>query len=221
MSYPIEVNGAAASTLHVTLPVFGVGTFRVVIIKAESVSAESGALRVVYNGGTLTGSLLATYNLSAGVEASGVFGYRGWASVLPAKSYHSAAGVRLSTVLTDLERETGERFENKPDTVLGTHWNRPAGIASRALNAAAIGWRVLPSGVTTLAPASGPLVRGKFEVTDLDEARGVYTIGCDDPSEFVPGVLFKSPMMATPQRAGTVEHSLGEVTRVTVHAVRP
>jgi hypothetical protein len=221
VSFPITFNGAPCSALSVVFPVFGVGTWRAVITRDTAPPTEGGACSIAYDETSITGSVLATYELSAGVECCGVFGYRGWANLLPAKSYHSASGVRLSTVLTDLERETGERFASKPDTVIGTHWNRPAGIASRALNAVAVGWRVLPSGLTTVAVQAAPAVTTKHEIIQLDEARGVYTIGCDSPSGFLPGASFKSPMMPTAVTCGTVEHTLGEAMRVTVHAVKP
>lgn len=220
MSFPIELNGEPVSQARIDFPAFGVGRFRVTLPTARGISAQPGALSLKYSGLTITGSLLATYELGAGVEAECVFGFRGWAQHMLPKSYQSESGVRLSTILTDLERETGERFDSKPDTILGVHWNRPGAVASRVLTQAAVGWRTKPDGITTIAPLPATTAKGEFAILSMDESRGVYHIAADDISQFVPGASFSNSVSVAPQRCGAVTHVLGDSALAICYAIK-
>lgn len=140
-----------------------------------------------------------------------MLGGAGWDTPMPsAPTYQQDAGVRLSTVLTDLatltrstptDPTTGETFELlTPDIAIGTAYAAPmprAGQVLRVRDALAAlvragyvqPWRVDPDGVTRFGPRSGVLVPAATRQTLIqrDAGVGVALLGVDAPSAFLPG----------------------------------
>lgn len=139
-----------------------------------------GALRLV---GTIdhtssgTNAQVARYTL--------VGGGGGWSRVLSARSYHSDAGVRASTVAQDAAREAGETLaEVRPASELvGSDYVRSRGPASVTLAdvAAGVPWWVDYEGRTHVAPR--PDVEADadaYEVLEVDPAERLVVLAVDD-----------------------------------------
>jgi hypothetical protein len=112
-------------------------------------------------------------------------GFGGWARPLPARSYHSDAGVRARTVAEAAAREAGEdlvAFLVDADR-LGVDYVRSAGPAAQTL-ADVVGttpWWVELDGSTRVGPrAEFGAAAGAYEVLDLEPDTKLVTLAVDD-----------------------------------------
>lgn len=114
-----------------------------------------------------------------------VGGGGGWSRILPARSYHSDAGVRAATVAQDAAREAGETLADvRPSAeMVGVDYVRSRGPASVALAdvAAGVPWWVDFEGRTHVAPrAEADADPDAYEVLEVDPAERVVTLAVDD-----------------------------------------
>lgn len=133
-----------------------------------------------FRGGTFKGS--GAYRVVAGAD--------GWRKTLPPRAYRSDAGVRLSTILADVARESGESIALGVDRTVGTAFVRQSGPASRVfglLGAVAPSWFVDAAGVTHAAARPVSTVRASFEVLGAEPDLGQAIVATEAPSEFLPG----------------------------------
>lgn len=175
---------------------------------AQGASAPPVGATVTLTVGGPPGLVLRGTVLRAGLDAPGlprlvVVGGAGWERLLTSPlSYQADAGVRLSTVLRDLAARAGETVEQPTDRVLGeawamhaTRWGQPArlrdALVSLARAGALLAWRVDPDGVTRFGPRAtdGQAVSVRATVLRRNAAVGLTTLGVDDPSGLVPGMM--------------------------------
>lgn len=138
-----------------------------------------------------------------------VGGAGGWRRVLAPRWYVSDAGVRSSTVLADLARDTGETVApgSPLPTTLGPAYarGRQAGSATladlaRYAPGQALPWWVAPDGTTHLEARATGLVGAAFDLTGYDATRGIVEVGTETPAAFAPGLVLTSPRL--PQSDG-------------------
>lgn len=119
-----------------------------------------------------------------------VAGNGGWGSVLPARSYHNDAGVKVATVLADLAKAAGETIGTVPETRLGADFFRESGLASTALEAAikSTNWFVDYDGVTQISDreATSP-DPAHYSVLSYSPRRNDAKLSVDDPSVVTVG----------------------------------
>ena len=119
-------------------------------------------------------------------------GAAGWGTEIPALSYATDSGVKVSTVVEDAARLAGETLDETtvPTTRVGPHFVRAAGPASRVLEQlAAEAWYVGEDGVTRLGrraavALSVPVVRGPYDL-----ARATVTLAAESIATILPGVV--------------------------------
>lgn len=116
-----------------------------------------------------------------------VAGNAAWHTVLPAKGYR-ATSVRLSAVLNDAARETGETISVAADTSIGEAYVREAGPASRVLEQLCRdGWHVGYDGVTRNGPRFTEPVDVEHDVINFEPQTRVVQVASEAPQGFVPG----------------------------------
>jgi hypothetical protein len=188
------LNGLRATSARANLPAWGCWYADVALDGEHSLS---GRVELKIADLTLVGSVL------SGGPAKGrsffrvVAGAGGWGRELPAKSYNSDAGVKVSTVVGDAAREVGETVAAiSADLRTGPAFVRPAasadcsGRASLVLDRVAPrGWHVGEDGITRLGlRASSPYV-GTATKGPLDRARGTLTLAAESIATILPGVV--------------------------------
>jgi len=122
-----------------------------------------------------------------------IFGAGGWRQTLPPNYYRHDAGVRLSTVLGDAARVTGETLQVARDFAIGPRFAREEGPAQRLLNCYCPGWYVGLDGVTHTAPRAPSRVATEFDlVSPPDGVRGRVVVAAEALAQWVPGASFKN-----------------------------
>lgn len=123
----------------------------------------------------------------------------GWDVPLVGRSYESAAGVRLATVLRDLARDAGETFAAfPPDKAIGFVYDRPGSTAAHATTGRAVlamlwrlkhipPWWVDLDGRTQFGPRPAGAVVGRVDVIRRRAQVGLRVLGIDAPAGFLPG----------------------------------
>lgn len=140
-----------------------------------------------------------------------VGGAGGWGREVPAKSYNDDAGVRVSTLLTDLARAAGEQVTDIPSTRVGPHFARSKAGAYLTLNGLAPrNWHVDFAGVTRIGLRPTAAFAGSEPRTRVDPAGSIVEIAAERIASLVPGVTIDGSQPAT-----DVEYEL-DSTRLTV-----
>lgn len=140
---------------------------------------------------------------------------------LPAKGY--GASVKLSTVLADVARESGETIAVVDDRAVGDHFVRDVAPAERMLNRLAARWHVALSkdapsivvGPWETSQENKPITTA-FEVVGFDGAASVATIATETLSAFTPERTFTSTLLPL----GTFLEVNGVVHTLTAQKVR-
>jgi hypothetical protein len=194
MTMFVEANGLRVIDGRVAIPYVGPWTADVTL---DVEKALSGSVALVLAGLALTCAPWRPVVPYGGRTTARLVGGRGMlGKTLPAKPYRSPAGVRLSTVLADVARETGETIvvEATADRVLGSHFVREEAIASRLLNSIGGLWYVDTNGTIRVATARAPTaITSPFEVTAFDSARRAFVVATEKPGDWIPGRTFSSP----------------------------
>lgn len=182
-----QVNGHRALRAEVRIPL--VGSWNADVLLDEGVEI-TGPVTLTIAGLSLVGTAYrgGAYKGSAGFRI--VAGGDGWRKKLEPRAYRSEAGVRLSTILTDVARESGETIVVANDRVVGQAFVRQAGPASRVfglLGEASSAWYVDAAGVTQTTARPVSTVRSRFEVLHVVAELGRAVIATEKPEDIVPG----------------------------------
>lgn len=127
----------------------------------------------------------------------------GWQSFLASPiSFSSPAGVRLSTILSELSRRAGETIDaaSYTDKTLDEHFEasatrpgepvRCADVLNDLVKSGFVGspqWRVDPDGVTRFGARTPVAVAVRADAIRNDASVGITTYGVDAPASFLPG----------------------------------
>jgi hypothetical protein len=161
------VNGLPAIAMRLTVPWSGPW---VAEVDLPDVADVGDAVVMTFGETTLRGTVI--------VEQSGVFalqrkftcvgGAGGWRKELPAKGYHSDAGVSAALVVADLAREAGETVGTfAPTNRVGVDYVRARALASVTLgDVVGTDWHVDFAGVTQVTARS--IVDAKHDVLTVD-----------------------------------------------------
>lgn len=166
---------------------------------------------------TLRGTVVGTSTSEFGSQVSTriVAGAASWATLLPARGYHSDSGVSARTVAADAATAAGETLGDfRPGApTVGIDYVRASGQAATALEAAIMGaaWWVAYDGTTvvgrrsTSTPASG-----SYQLLEFDPVNRIAVIEANDLGAIVVGsVLAAEERLPTAQ---TVRELRLEVT---------
>lgn len=192
MAHPIEVNGNQCSSLSVHYPGHGIGVFSLKAPLLKKTPTGALGITVKYDGLTILGTLVSTFEYHDGIELRGCFGAYGWGKTTPPISFGDPSGVKLSTLLSALEKATGETFDKKPETRLGTHFVHQAGPAIWALTQVSKSWFVDPNGKTKLGAWAESKVTKPFEMVNASEPGRTASIAANDLTQWLPGASFES-----------------------------
>jgi len=214
--YIATVAGQRATRLHLHVPFAGCWY-------ADADLAEQADLRgrveVKLGSLTLSGTVMpeASGTFGLATKARIVAGAGGWQKLVPAKHYHSDAGVKARTVLEDTARIVGERIGtvSPPRERVGADYARSAGPACRVLDQVANGaWWVDYGGLTHVGPRPAAPATG-YELLDFDPRDRVATLSVDDPATIGIGSTITGAALPTPATVRELEVRLdGEKLRV-------
>jgi hypothetical protein len=190
------VNGERAQSLSVTFPYQG--TWSADVLMAQGIPVERAVTikigDMVLNG---TAIRMASFAGSRGLRVVG--GSGGWRKNLAAKGYGNITGVKLSSVINDAARESGEQLSTFTDRVLGTNWARENGPAERTLRFLAPGWWMSNDGKTHIEPRVQSAVSTQFTVNSWSGGKGKFEISTENISDWSPGKTFSAPTVPETQ----------------------
>lgn len=137
-----------------------------------------------------TATVYRASNQPGSYRARLVGGAGGWGKPLAGRAYSHASGVKLSLVLGDVMRETGETVSLGTDASLGAFYTRLPGAASSVLRGRS--WYVDRSGVTQVRERVGGIVVSSFDYIGGHFADGRLTVATDAHEDWLPGKRFSS-----------------------------
>lgn len=179
----------------------------------------AGKVEIKLGSLTLSGTVMPAFSGSFGLASKVrvVAGAGGWARDVPAKHYHSDAGVRTLTILEDTARAAGERLGSvqAPRERVGADYVRSAGPASRVLEQLAGGaWHVDFAGLTRIGPRASSPATG-YELLEYDPRSKVATLSVDDPGAVGIGATITGASLPEPATVRELEVVLdGDKLRV-------
>jgi hypothetical protein len=191
---PSTANGKTILDGELTLP--RVGAWH--LDMHADAETMTGTLKLSFEGVDMVGTVLRSGVSGGRLGARIVGGKGGISKEIGVKNYASSAGTKISTVLADIMRETGETLSSTSDTaVLGRtlpKWERIAGPASHALvnvlETAGAVWRVLRDGTIWVGMPTYPEATVDHVLIDEDWVNGILTIA-PEKADLEPGVTFR------------------------------
>jgi hypothetical protein len=144
-------------------------------------------------GALFEGTLFRSGNYYGSFRARIVGGANGWGKTLSAKGYSDSLGIRLSIVLGDAARETGETLDIADDHKIGSFYIRARGPAVRVL--AGLPWYVGQDGVTHVRERATGFVTSPFQFVSGHFADGRIVLSTESPEEWIPGRSFSSTIV--------------------------
>lgn len=161
----------------------------------------SGAVSLVIGNITLAGYVYRSQPFAGQTSARLVGGFGGWRTVVPAKQYAYAGGVKLSMVLKDVAAEVQEVVNVASDFVIGSGFVRENAKASKVLRQCLdIGlipnWYVDTFGTTQLTAWPPTTVGSPFTVIKQAPDKGAVEIATEDYASWMPGCQFTYPTVS-------------------------
>ncbi len=171
--------------------------------------AIAGRVTVKVGGLTLAGTVFRAGEFAGNTLFRVVGGAGGWQTIVPSQTYTSNSSVRLSLVVNDAARITGETISLDTDRELGTFYVRQRAPAARVLNQLTALWWMRNDGVTVIGARSVSSVTSQFDVlTGTDLGLGRVILASDKPEDFVPGKTIRSTTLPTTQTIAGVVHRI-------------
>lgn len=199
MSYS-TLNGARISSATITIPYYGAWVADVIVATADVIPSQGP---LVVGDLSLFGTIYRQAAFAGSREVRVVGGYGGWRNTLPAQTYQSASGVKLSVVLGDAAAIVGEKIKIANDGTLGTIFVRENAPAERLLRqlAGAVWW-VDSSGKTQVGPRPVSKVGNPFSAIGWKGGAGRVEIATEVLSEWMPGATFSNGTVTPAQTIG-------------------
>lgn len=164
------------------------------------VDAESltGQVTSLFEGVEYKGTVLRAGLHGGRLGARIVGGKGGISKDIGAKNYASSQGTKVSAVVADIMRETGETLSSTSEAAVLSYtlpkWERAAGPASHALvnvlDKAGGVWRVLSDGTIWVGLPSYPEAKVDHVLIDEDWVNGIFTIAAER-ADLQPGTTFR------------------------------
>lgn len=211
-----SIAGQRVTKLHLHVP--HSGAWYVDADLAEQADLR-GRVEIKLGSLTLSGTVMPGFSGSFGMATKlrVVAGAGGWQKLVPAKHYHSDAGVKTRTILEDTARAVGERLGTvaPPRERVGADYARSAGPASRVLEQlVGSAWWLDHAGVTHVGTRPAATASG-YELLEYDPRDRVATLSVDDPATVGIGATITGAALPEPATVRELEVVLdGDKLRV-------
>lgn len=213
----ITLNGERVVSGTITIPFYGTWVADVVLATPADIP---DAVTLVAGDLTLKGTVVRQATFAASRSARIVGGAAGWRKTLHARGYSHLAGVKLSSVLGDAARESGETIVVQTDRLVGTHYARDEGKAERVLEIELDGkWWIDPSGITRTDARDASLITSPFTVVAWSGGKGQFEIASEAIATWQPGRLFQSATVQSPQTVSSLTIEADNDGKVRLHVL--
>ncbi len=213
----LTLNGERVISGSITIPYYGPWVADVILASAVNIAP---AVTLVAGDLSLKGTIVRQASFAASRSARIVGGGAGWRKSLPARGYSHIAGVKLSSILSDAARESGEQINVSPDRVVGTHYARDEGKAERVLSLEADGkWWIDAAGVTQISDRITSPIVTPFTVVAWSGGKGLFEIGSESIAPWQPGRTFTSSTVTTAQTVATVTIEVDNEGKLRLHVL--
>ncbi len=199
----LALNGERVVSAQVTIPRFGAAVADVSLAAASTMPAAA----------TLTLGKLAIKGTNARMASFAgastmrfIGGAAGWRKEIKKRGYSHAQGVRLSTILNDAARDSGETIVVANDRVIGTSYVRERAPAERVLHLMVPRqWWVDVDGVTRLGARPSDKISTPFTVIQWSGGKGRFEIATENYEDWLPGRTFTAPTVPALQTISATE----------------
>lgn len=158
-----------------------------------------------------------------------VAGANGWGKKVRDQGYRNDAGVKVSTLLKDVEEACGETMAAYPEGTVGTSYDRVSGPASAVPQyIAQHGWYVDEAGKTHIGLRPETPISGDWAVTNYEPQHDRFELAADSIAEILPGVVITDKTFGADADGKPVSKVAGDVVhhvdstglRTTISAVK-
>lgn len=201
----LTVNGERVVSGNITFTRWGAWSANIIL---ASVQDFVDAVTLAVGDLVLQGTVVRKGTFAGSKSMRVVAGAGGWRKTLPSRGYSHLAGVKLSSVLGDAARESGERVSIPSDRLLGAHYAREQAPAERVLRLLLDGkWWIDNDGITQLKDRDASPIVTPFTVITWSGGMGQFEIASESIASWQPGRTFAAPTVP-----GTIEISSVSVT---------
>lgn len=195
------INGLPLLRATVIIPRHGIWTADVQVQSSDTISGE---VTIELGGLVMRGTIEhgAPYRSRGWYRVLG--GKATWRDTLPGRSYRNEPGVKVSTIVSDVARESSEPVQGDlPKTRVGPGYVRTRGAPARALDAASpSGWYVDELGITRLGSRPAvPFAQPYVLIDSRPDAKRIL-VAAESIVGLVPGAIVEGI------EAATVRHEL-------------
>ena len=195
----------------ITLPYYGMVAADILLASTATVPPQT---TLVVGNLTLQVAVIRQAGFAGARSFRVVGGYGGWRKIVPPRFYSSPASLPLTTVLSDVAVEVGEKVSVPATRLLGTQFARSAGKASRVLEQLCPDWWVAPDGVTHVGARPSGSIGTPATVISYSGGKGQFQVATEDMSSWLPGRVFTSATVTTPTTIGTTSIQMGNDGKV-------
>lgn len=190
------VNGAPLLTAELTWP--RIGAWRA-DVEVDTEEPLEGSVEIDLGGGVFAGTVVRSGTIGGRTSARVVGGAGGLSREIAGRNY-AAGGAKVSVVLADILRGTGEALAPTADTTITSrdlpHWHRE-GAAKRPashelvalLDAVGATWRLTRAGQVWVGVDTYPDTNPEHVLLDEDWSAGILTLAVE-AAELEPGTTF-------------------------------
>lgn len=194
----LAVNGHRATRLRLVVPESGAWVVDADLAEAPGLS---GAVTVTLGALELVGTVQRSGAFALETRARVVAGAGGWALEAPAAHHHNDAGVKVSSVLTQLAAAVGETMGDFPDRRLAADFVRPRARAARVLEGLFPGaWWVDYDGVTRAGDRGAIAIATEIDLISYDPRERIAVLAAEDLRTVLVGATLEDVRLARPLR---------------------
>jgi hypothetical protein len=161
---------------------------------------------------------MASFSGSRSARLCGGFG--GWRTTLEPRAWSNAGGVSVKQVMTSTAQECGEQVNVPIDRTIPSYFRSGNLTAAQVLFAlAGASWYIDVAGVTQAQARPTSQITSQFDILTYSGGKGLFEVGTEDVASWVPGAVFSTPVVTTPQTISSVNIRMARDGTVRLHVL--
>lgn len=201
---------------EILIPLVGMVEADVVLALPDTIPQQP---TITWGNLSLKAAVVRMASFSGSRSARLVGGFGGWRTTLEPRAWQN---VSVSQVLSSTAAECGEKVAVPPafDRSLSSYFRTGNATAGQVLFAlAGPNWYVDGAGVTNVGPRPSVTIGSQFDVLSYSGGKGLFEVGTEDPASWLPGNVFSTPVVTTPQTISAVRLRMVREGTVRLHVL--
>jgi hypothetical protein len=202
---------------EIIIPLYGMITADVVLAVPDA-NAQQPVIQ--WGNASYQAAVVRMASYSGSRSARLVGGFGGWGTTLEPRAWSLPGGVSMAQVLTSTAAECGEKVNVPVDRTIPSYFRTGNENASQVLFAlAGPVWYVDGAGVTQVQNRPSSTITNQFDVLSYSGGKGLFEVGTEDPASWVPGAIFSTPVVTTPQTISLTRLKMDRDGTVRLHVL--